>query len=255
MDLDADVQNAAAFAQASISLGPWVVISPGVRFAQWKGFITPESGERFLAVQDEGLDPRFGVTVNLSRDGSFVAKAHWGRYHQNMISQMFDRVQGADVFTNQEYWYYTGPPITDPTVPPDAINPDPPALGQARIGLHAAADPTITDAEVAEFAEMRPGIIKLLSNHNPEGIRKLAAQHPDVQWVVRAFLDFRQPGGTRTVSPQQFFDWTIGDMKRTLGLISSDVVIELHNEPNLVPEGLTGAWHDGSRWARSTCHR
>ncbi len=114
VNLDADVENAAAFAQASVSLGPWVVVSPGIRWARWKGYITPTSGERFLAVEDDGLDPRLGVTVNLMKDGSFVAKAHWGRYHQNMISQMFDRVQGADVFTNQEYWYYTGPAFSDP---------------------------------------------------------------------------------------------------------------------------------------------
>ena len=45
---------------------------------------------------------------------SLVAKAHWGRYHQNLISQMFDRVAGADVFTNEEYWYYTAGDLADP---------------------------------------------------------------------------------------------------------------------------------------------
>jgi hypothetical protein len=53
--------------------------------------------------------------VDITGDGNLVAKAHWGRYHQNMISQMFDRVAGADVFTNEEFWYYQGPPFTDPT--------------------------------------------------------------------------------------------------------------------------------------------
>lgn len=143
----------------------------------------------------------------------------------------------------------TAPPSTDPTVPPEVINPDPPALGQARIGLHASADPAISTAEIAEFAQMRPGIIKLMSHHDPDGIRKLAAQHPNVQWIVRTFLDFRQPSGTRIVSPQQFVAWTIGDTKRTLDLISDNVVIELHNEPNLVPEGLSGAWQDGNSFA------
>ncbi|MCJ7629935.1 MAG: hypothetical protein MUO50_16280, partial [Longimicrobiales bacterium] len=113
--LDSDVMNAALFAQASISVGSRVVLTPGVRWSQWKGWITPTSGERFLAVEDQGLDPRFGVSVDLVRDGTLVAKAHWGRYHQNMISQMYDRVAGADVFTNQEYWYYTGQRFSDPT--------------------------------------------------------------------------------------------------------------------------------------------
>ena len=113
--LEADVMNAAAFAQSSISLGSRIVLSPGLRWNQWKGWITPSSGRRMLAVEDEGWDPRIGVSVDLTPDGRFVAKAHWGRYHQNMISQMFDRVEGADVFTNQEYWYYRGGDLTDPT--------------------------------------------------------------------------------------------------------------------------------------------
>jgi hypothetical protein len=113
--LDADVLNAAAFAQGAISLGPRIVISPGLRLSQWRGWITPRSGGRFLAVEDRGLDPRIGLSVELTSDGTFVAKAHWGRYHQNMISQMFDRVEGADVFTNEEYWYFTGTRFSDPT--------------------------------------------------------------------------------------------------------------------------------------------
>jgi len=115
VNLDSDILNAALFAQSSISIGSRVVISPGIRWSQWKGWITPTSGERFLAVEDQGFDPRVGLSVDLVRDGTFVAKAHWGRYHQNMISQMFDRVVGADVFTNQEYWYYTGQRFSDPT--------------------------------------------------------------------------------------------------------------------------------------------
>jgi len=114
VNLNADVLNAAAFVQTSISLGPRVVITPGIRWNQWKGWITPTSGDRFLAVEDQGLDPRIGISIDLVKSGTLVAKAHWGRYHQSMISQMFDRVEGADVFTNQEYWYYYGPTLTDP---------------------------------------------------------------------------------------------------------------------------------------------
>ncbi len=114
VNLDSDVLNAALFAQSSISIGSRLVLTPGIRWNQWKGWITPTSGERFLAVEDQGLDPRIGVSFDLVEDGTLVAKAHWGRYHQNMISQMFDRVAGADVFTNQEYWNYTGPGFSDP---------------------------------------------------------------------------------------------------------------------------------------------
>jgi len=114
--LDTDVMNASAFAQAALALGPRIVLSPGVRFSQWKGWLTPKGQtERFLAVQDEGLDPRVGLLVDLDDEGTLVAKAHWGRYHQNMISQMFDRVEGGNVFTNEEFWYYQGETFTDPT--------------------------------------------------------------------------------------------------------------------------------------------
>jgi hypothetical protein len=113
--LDADVANAAAFIQSSLSIGSRIAVSPGVRWNQWKGWLTPTSGARFLAVEDTGWDPRVGINVDLTSDGTLVAKGHWGRYHQNLMTQMFDRVAGGDVFTNQEYWYYQGERFTDPT--------------------------------------------------------------------------------------------------------------------------------------------
>jgi len=113
--LDADISNAAAYVQAALSLGSRIVLSPGVRWSQWKGWITPLTRVRFQAVQDRGLDPRVGLSVDLTRDGTFMATAHWGRYHQNLISQMFDRVAGADVFTNEEFWSYTTGDLSSPS--------------------------------------------------------------------------------------------------------------------------------------------
>jgi hypothetical protein len=135
------------------------------------------------------------------------------------------------------------PPATTPTAPvtPPA-DPEPTPLGQARIGLHASADPLITEAEFQEFAAARPGMIKVLSFHAPEAIRRLALQHPEASWVVRAFLDF----GGRNISPDQFLNDTLSDVRRSLDeLRGKDVVVELHNEPNLVPEGLGASWADG----------
>ena len=137
---------------------------------------------------------------------------------------------------------------TTPTTPstPPVTNPDPEPLGRAEIGLHASADPDINDNEVQEFQDTRPGIIKVLTFHNPEGIRKLVTHHPNAKWVVRAFLDF----GGRNISPRQFLNDTLSDMNRTLNLLhGKDVVIELHNEPNLAPEGLFSSWADGAAFA------
>ncbi len=147
---------------------------------------------------------------------------------------------------------FTGEPVISPTSPqhsptPPAHQPEPAILGQAKLGLHASADPFISDAEIEEFKVMRPGMIKLLSFHNPESVAKLAANHPNASWIVRAFLDF----GGRNISPQQFFNDTISDTKRTLGFLQGrDVVVELHNEPNLVPEGMGSTWKDGAAFAQ-----
>ncbi|MDX1616169.1 MAG: peptidoglycan DD-metalloendopeptidase family protein [Candidatus Promineifilaceae bacterium] len=121
-------------------------------------------------------------------------------------------------------------------------DPDPPPLGQTLIGLHASADPAISAAELEEFSQLRPGVIKLLSFHEPAAVAELARAHPEAVFIVRAFLSF----GGRTISPEQFIVDTIGDMRRTLtSLKGRKVLVELHNEPNIVAEGLGSAWADG----------
>jgi hypothetical protein len=113
--LDADVANEAVYVQTALDLGSRVALTPGIRWGRWTGWMTPTSGQRFQAVQATGWDPRIGVSVDLTGDGTLVAKGHWGRYHQSLISQMFDRVGGSDVFTNEEFWYYTRGDLADPT--------------------------------------------------------------------------------------------------------------------------------------------
>ncbi|MEJ2679185.1 MAG: TonB-dependent receptor, partial [Gemmatimonadota bacterium] len=113
--LDADVANTAVFAQSALAFGKHLTLSPGIRWGQWQGWLTPQQGARFLAVQDAAFDPRIGATLDLTGHGTFVIKAHWGRYHQDMISQMFDRAAASDVFSNQDIWYYHGTPPTDPS--------------------------------------------------------------------------------------------------------------------------------------------
>ena len=146
----------------------------------------------------------------------------------------------------------TTPATTTPTTTTPAagstaaVNVDPPALGNGRIGLHASADPNITDAEFQEFLNLRPGIIKVLSFHSDTAIRRLATSFPTASWVVRAFLDF----GGRTIAPEQFVNDTLSDVQRALGALAGrDVVVELHNEPNVVPEGLSKSWTDGASFA------
>jgi hypothetical protein len=133
------------------------------------------------------------------------------------------------------------PPVST-TVAAPLADPDPQPVGGARIGLHAAADPDIGESEILEFAAARPGMIKVLSFHGAEAVRRLAQAHPEAKWIVRAFLDF----GGRDISPDQFLNDTLSDVRRSLDeLQGKDVVVELHNEPNLVSEGLGASWADG----------
>jgi hypothetical protein len=141
-------------------------------------------------------------------------------------------------------------PPFDPAAPAAAgrtstpvVNPDPPALGKARIGLHASADPSIPEAEFKEFADMRPGMIKVLSLHSGEAIARLAKQTPEASWIVRAYISL----DNRNVGPEQFVNDTLNDVQRALNnLPGRDVVVELHNEPNLKIEGLFSSWADGA---------
>ncbi|MFZ0545201.1 MAG: peptidoglycan DD-metalloendopeptidase family protein [Candidatus Promineifilaceae bacterium] len=134
-----------------------------------------------------------------------------------------------------------------PDGPQPQPNADPPVIGQARIGLHASADPgDLREDEFQEFAAMRPGMIKVLSSHSAVSISRLAIEHPTASWIVRAFLTFR---GGRVITPQQFVNDTLGDVERALNqLAGKDVVIELHNEPNLSDEGLGFSWADGGEF-------
>lgn len=130
-----------------------------------------------------------------------------------------------------------------PAQPAPAPSPDPPLVGPARIGLHCSADPFISEQEFAEMQQLRPGVIKVLSFHSGEAIARLAAENGDANFVLRAFLSF----GGRNISPNQFFNDTINDVRRSLDALQGrNVVVELHNEPNLTLEGLGASWRDGA---------
>ncbi len=116
VDLNADVENTATFAQASLGLGRRLVLTPGIRWGRWSGWLLPhgDAAARFLAMRDRGWDPRMGLIFDLTGNGTGMLKAHWGRYHQSMVAQFFDRIQGGAVFANEELWFYYGNAFTDP---------------------------------------------------------------------------------------------------------------------------------------------
>jgi hypothetical protein len=113
--LDAQTLNAALYVQDYIDITPRIRLSAGLRWGIWEGDLTPGfgGGGSFNAVKDNAIDPRIGLVWDLAGDASWVAKAHWGRYHQNLFALHFDRVIGGNVFQDEEYWDWIGPGLPD----------------------------------------------------------------------------------------------------------------------------------------------
>jgi hypothetical protein len=140
VDLNARSTNAAAYVQDYIRMSDRIAINIGLRAGSWTGAITPGHGggsrgtETFTAVRATGLDPRVGATIDLTGKGTLVAKAHWGRYHQNLFALFFDRAPGANAFTSIGFCDWN-------------------------VGNAARPDPTrtYTAAELSSFATCRPG--------------------------------------------------------------------------------------------------
>jgi hypothetical protein len=112
--INAEVEDAAIYLQDYLTITPTITLTPGVRYGRWSGWMTPADGsaEKFLAVRDQAFDPRIGVIWDVSGRSDFVVKAHYGRYHQSMNALFFDRVEGANAYENERF-YFQGPPITD----------------------------------------------------------------------------------------------------------------------------------------------
>ena len=108
------VENSAVFVQDYIRINRRLSINPGLRLGRWVGRLRRPDGSWFSPVRDAALDPRIGAVADLRGDGSLVAKAHWGRYHQNMFASFFDRAEGGSVFSNEERWEYRGAAFADP---------------------------------------------------------------------------------------------------------------------------------------------
>lgn len=112
--LRSETRNAAVFVQDEISLGTRLTLSPGLRASAWEGVLRAESGLD-PSVRATGFDPRVGLAWDVLGDGTTALKAHWGRYHQGMAASIFDRLAGAEVYSNERF-YFSGPRPLDPRV-------------------------------------------------------------------------------------------------------------------------------------------
>ncbi|MCH7474921.1 MAG: TonB-dependent receptor [Gemmatimonadetes bacterium] len=115
INLRARSVNAAAYVQDYISLTSRLRVNPGLRVGVFRGRLTPGDsvGSAFTAVDDVALAPRLGASFDLLEGGGLVAKAHWGRYYQDMFALMFDRTEGGNVFTDLEFWDWIDASLPD----------------------------------------------------------------------------------------------------------------------------------------------
>ncbi|MCP4362931.1 MAG: M23 family metallopeptidase [Chloroflexi bacterium] len=219
----------------------------------------PES-QKILAL-DETVDdkddlPGWVLTSDIQRDGDHAKSNYYLtiRYKPDRNAAVVGYLPPTELMLVMGMSFGEFTPIrveetaVQPHLPDSSLLAEPGSFGQAQIGLHASADPDIAEAEHQVFKELKPGIIKVLSFHNPANIRRLADENPHANWIIRAFLDF----GQRNITPAKFVEYTIGDVQRTLSTLKDKmVVVELHNEPNLKAEGLYHSWQDGlgfSNW-------
>ena len=115
INLRARSTNAAAYVQDYISLTSRLRVNPGLRVGVFRGRLTPGDsvGSAFNAVDDVALALRLGASFDLLEGGDLVAKAHWGRYYQDMFALMFDRTEGGNVFTDLEFWDWIDASLPD----------------------------------------------------------------------------------------------------------------------------------------------
>ena len=175
-------------------------------------------------------------------------------YHLHF--SLLDKTGEIDAANGYPNWKHGRPVNPAPFLV--GLQPPPKPTGNARLGLHASADPGDLygrTAEVNEFKELAAvangrSVVKILSAHSVTAISQLVTAVPNAHWIVRAFMDF----GDRTITPGQFFNDTISDTRRTVdalvnrGIPAAHITIELHNEPNLKQEGWGKSWANGTEF-------
>lgn len=111
--------------------------------------------------------------------------------------------------------------------------------GYCLVGLHGRTDGPLQASDYPPAGQARVEAVKLLSSAQASDIDQLRALNPRLFILVRMFASF----DGRNVSSADFANWMTGDLAP---FYSRGVrYFEVHNEPNLVPEGWTQSWNDG----------
>ncbi len=234
VDLHSRVANDAVYVQNQITLSPRLSLSPGLRFGRWTGDILPggDEGARFRALGDTGFDPRLGITLDPTGSNRLVFKGHWGRYHQGMMGQFFDRVAGGGVFTNREIWYYRGDPPADGRVPFTREERD--ALATVPIG---SGQPSFELSQLFRMNEEGPADPNYRQPHVDQWIAGIEAQPTD---RIRAELVYVNRANHRMVGlvDRNLLDnyTRYEDVRVFINLPDNPVGVELGDAPLVLPE-------------------
>jgi murein DD-endopeptidase MepM/ murein hydrolase activator NlpD len=112
------------------------------------------------------------------------------------------------------------------------------------VGLHGRADGPMQDADWEPVRTARVEALKLTSSASSADVERARRVNPDMFVMVRLFADFQH----RVVTPSEFARWVGPDMQR---FYERGVrYFEVHNEPNLTPEGYGTSWRDGHEFGQ-----
>lgn len=108
-----------------------------------------------------------------------------------------------------------------------------------KVGLHGRADGRMqaADFDTVRFAKIEA--VKLLDTADPLDVDVLKSIKSDMFILVRLFEDFRN----RIISPGDFVSWKIDKIRQFYN--KGVRYFEIHNEPNLILEGLGTTWNNG----------
>lgn len=123
------------------------------------------------------------------------------------------------------------------------------APGVSYIGLHGRADGELLDRDIDIARTARLEAVKITSHATPASVDALRAFNPNMFIMVRPIMAFHFGESPRRITPQEYVQATQSDLQRLFDDYPDVEHIEIHNEPNLILEGLSGSWRDGVEFA------
>lgn len=122
--------------------------------------------------------------------------------------------------------------------------------GVCRIGLHGRSDGEFQEADYPIVRRARAEAVKVTTHATMQTVGRLRSINPNVFVMVRPIASFFDQGQPRSVTPENFIEWTLSDLARLYDHDPQIRYVEVHNEPNITIEGFGGSWRDGAEFGR-----